>query len=131
MALSAFFAFGTLAAGLSCIALLTPGGLLEPIWQLNPRAQLAFRSMGPWSIALLFIVATACALSAIGVWIRARWGHRLALAMLCLDFLADAITALVRGEWHTLIGLPIAGALVAYLLSAAVRRQFATAREAG
>ena len=51
--------------------------------------------------------------------------------MLSLNFLADGTNALVRGEWQTLIGLPIAGALVAYLLSAGVRSQVAAVRTAG
>ena len=71
-------------------------------------------------------VATACALSAIGLWIRAPWGHRLALVLLVVNLAGDATNAVVRRDLRTLIGLPIAGALIFYLLSARVRNQFRT-----
>ena len=54
--------------------------------------------MGPWAIVLLTVVALACGLAAYAV---------------------------VRGDWRTLIGLPIAGAVIAYLLTPRVRRYIA------
>ena len=53
IALSAFFAIGAIIATLTSIALLTPGSALEPMWRLNPQAQVAFRAMGRWAIALM------------------------------------------------------------------------------
>jgi hypothetical protein len=40
--------------------------------------------------------------------------------------LGDALNALVRADWRTLIGLPIGGAMLAYLLSKRVRNRFST-----
>ena len=85
IALSAFFALGAIIASVTAIALLFPSRRLEPVWQLNPQAHVAFLSVGPWAVALMFVVATACALSAVGLWIRARWGHRLALVLLVVN----------------------------------------------
>ena len=109
---------------LTSIALLAPGSALGPVWRLNPHAQGAFRAMGSWAIALMLAVAAACALSAVGLWLRARWGHRLAVALLVINFFGDATNAFVRGDLRTLIGLPIAAGLIVYLLSPRVRDHF-------
>jgi len=84
--------------------------------------------MGAWAIVLMVAVAAGCACSAWGLWIRARWGHRLAVALLVVNLVGDATNALMRGDLRTLIGLPIGIALIAYLLSAGVRGQFTTAK---
>ena len=47
-----------------------------------------------------------------------------------MNVIGDATTAFVRGDLRTLIGLPIGGALIAYLLSAGVRRQFVATKAA-
>ena len=130
VALSGFFALGAVVAGVACVALLTPGRAWEPLWRLNPNAGVAFESMGTWAAALMFTVAIACALSAWGLWSRAEWGHRLAVILLVVNVIGDATNAFVRGDLHTLIGLPIGGALIAYLLSAGVRRQFMATKAA-
>jgi hypothetical protein len=125
VALSVFFGAGALIAATTGVALLWPGGGLEPMWHLNPRAHQAFLQMGPWAIALMGGVALACALSARGLWIQARWGHCLALLLLVVNLVGDTTNALIAGDLRTLIGLPIAGGLIAYLLSPGVRRLFA------
>jgi len=129
-ALSAFFAVGAIIAMLTSIALSAPGSAFEPLWRLNPQAHVAFRALGPWAIALMLGVAAACALSAVGLWLRARWGHRLAVALLVINCFGDATSAYVRGDLRTLIGLPIAAGLIIYLLSARVRGQFTATRAA-
>ena len=65
----------------------------------------------------MLIVAGACALSAIGLWNSAWWGHRLALVVLTVSMVGDATNALARHELRTLVGLPVASAVIAYLLS--------------
>lgn len=124
LALGSCFALGAVMATLACVMLLVPGGRLEPIWRLNPQAHVALSRMGVWAIVLMGAVAAMCALSALGLWIRARWGHRLALAVLAVNLVGDTANALIRGDLRTLIGLPIGGALIAYLVSSSVRRQF-------
>ena len=126
IALSIFFALGALIAAVAAIALVASDGPLAPIWRLNPQAHVVFLAIGPWAPVVMVVVATACALSAIGLWIRAPWGHRLALVLLVVNLAGDATNAVVRRDLRTLIGLPIAGALIFYLLSARVRGQFRT-----
>ena len=130
VALSAFFAAGAIVALLTAIALWAPGSVLEPMWRLNPQAHVAFQAMGPWAIVLMVAVTAACAFSAVGLWIRAQWGHRLAVTLLAVNLLGDATNALVRGDLRTLIGLPIAAAFMVYLLSPGVRSQLTTPKAA-
>jgi hypothetical protein len=44
--LSAFFAFGATICVITIVALLFPGGAIEPIWRLNPDAHVAFQQIG-------------------------------------------------------------------------------------
>jgi uncharacterized membrane protein (DUF2068 family) len=115
-ALSGFFVFGAAMSGLTCFLLLFPGTVLDPIWRLNPQAHEAFRSMGIWAVVLMAIVCAACALAAWGLWIVAPWGRWLALGILTVNLIGDVGNAFLRGDLRTLIGLPIGGALIAYLL---------------
>jgi len=109
---------------MSGVALLLPGGLLEPMWRLNPRARDNLGRLGPWGIALMFTVSLACALSAVGVWRGAAWGRRLAVAVLVVNLLGDVGSALSGAEPRAAIGLPIGVALVLYLRSGRVHRFF-------
>jgi hypothetical protein len=130
-ALALFFALGAASAIVSCVALLSSGGILEQLWILNPPAHTAFLALGPWAIVLMAVVGTACAFSAVGLWSRAPWGRHLALLLLVINLVGDVSNALIRGDLRTLIGLPIAGLLIAYLLSRQARLQFPVRKAAG
>jgi hypothetical protein len=123
-ALSAFFLFGALASSTACVTLLIPGTVLDQVWRLNPRGHDGLVSLGAWAAALMFFVSVACAATARGVWTRARWGHRLAVIILSVNVVADAANAIVLDDFRTLIGIPIGGAVIAYLLSRRVRATF-------
>ncbi len=116
--LSAFFAVGAAICSITIVALLFPGGVLEPIWRLNPEAHAQFQKIGKLSILLMFVVGSACASAALGLATRARWGRPLALGILIVNLVGDLLNAFVRHDLRTLIGLPIGGAMIAYLLSA-------------
>ena len=96
------------------------------MWRLNPTAHEAFQQMGYWAIALMVIVGVACAFASMGLWLRARWGHRLAVLLLVVNLFGDTMNALLRGDLRTLIGVPIGGVLIVYLLSPRVRGHFAS-----
>lgn len=113
--LALFFAFGTTTCALTIVLLLFPGTTLDSLWHLNPDAHLAFQSIGRWSVLLMAMVGIGCALAAIGLWIRALWGIRLALTILSLNIMGDLFNALVRHDYRALIGLPIGGAMIFYL----------------
>ena len=44
-----------------------------------------------------------------------EWGRRLAIGTLAANLIGDCVSALVRHDPRTLIGLPIGGAMIAYL----------------
>jgi len=123
-AMSAFFAFGAFAAGLSAVALLFPHSAIDQVWRLNPGAKSAFLTIGPWAVLLMIVVAIACGLSAVGLWTRAIWGRQAAVLLLSANLIGDVVNAGARGDWRTLIGVPIGGAMIAYLLTERTRGQF-------
>jgi hypothetical protein len=122
--LGAFFAAGALISTASALALVFPGSWLEPMWHLNPEARVAFAHMGPWAVLLMVTVAAGCATAALGVWAGRRWGHRLALGIIGCNLLGDLANAILRGDPRTLLGLPIGGALLVYLLRRRTRDRF-------
>jgi hypothetical protein len=125
--LALFFLAGAIVSVATIVALRFPDGPLEPMWALNPRAKSAFQQMGSGAYALMAVVGVICALSAAGIWAGARWGRRLAIGLLSVNLVGDLANAILARDARTLIGLPIAGALILYLVrSASVRRFFET-----
>ena len=122
--LTAFFVFGALMAFLAFLGLLLSGGFLQLIWRLNPAAYRALTELGAWGMLLMAVVAIACALAGIGLWIQTQWGRRLAVGMLAINLLGDVTNAVTRGDLRTLIGIPIGGAMIFYLLRARTRAHF-------
>jgi len=122
--LTAFFVFGALMAFLAFLGLLLSGGFLQLIWRLNPAAYRALTELGACGMLLMAVVAIACALAGIGLWIQTQWGRRLAVGMLAINLLGDVLNAVARGDLRTLIGIPIGGAMIFYLLRARTRAQF-------
>jgi hypothetical protein len=112
-----FFAAGALICLVTMLALAFPGGSLEPIWRLRPDARVEFQKIGNWSVGLMAVVGVACGLSAIGLARNAEWGRRLAIGVLTVNLIGDSLNALLRHDPRTLIGLPIAGLMIWYLLT--------------
>jgi hypothetical protein len=112
-----FFAAGALICSLVILALAFPGGILEPIWRLRPDAQTEFQEIGTWAVALMAAVGAACGLSAFGLARGAEWGRRLAMGVLTVNLVGDAFNAVFRGDLRTLIGMPIGGLMIWYLVS--------------
>jgi hypothetical protein len=104
--LASLFAFGTLASGLCCVSILDPGGPLEPMWRLNPRARQAFSQMGNWAALLLGIVCLACAASAFGFFKGKRWGYGLGITLLIVNLAGDIANYAFGIEPRALAGLP-------------------------
>ena len=113
--LALFFAFGACMCALTIWLLLFPGGALDSLWRLNPEAYAAFQRIGGLSILLMVIVGVACALAAIGLARNAKWGRWLGILILAANLLGDLTNAFVRHDLRTLIGVPIAGAMIFYL----------------
>ena len=113
-----FFAAGALICLVTMLALTFPGSFLESIWRFKPEAPVQFQEIGRGvSIALMATVGVACGLSAIGLARNAQWGRRLAIAVLVVNLIGDSLNALLRHDPKTLIGVPIGGLMIWYLLA--------------
>ena len=113
--LALFFAFGACMCALIIWLLLFPGGALDSLWRLNPEAHAVFQRIGGLSILLMAIVGVACAFAAIGLARNAKWGRWLGILILATNLVGDLTNAFVRHDLRTLIGVPIAAAMIFYL----------------
>ena len=127
-ALSLLFMIGAEMALLSAVSLTLPGTMLDAMWKLNSRAYGKLVAMGPPAIPLMSIVVLCCAASAVGLWRGKRWGRVLAISLLTINLIASSLNAIFGAEPRTLVGIPIAGALIAYLFSSRVRLYFTNRR---
>jgi hypothetical protein len=94
------------------------------MWRLKPDAPADFARLGPAAAPLMMAVSAACAAAALGLWTGKFWGHRIALGLLIINLVGDTVNALFRGDRRSLIGLPIGGLMIAYLLSRRLREWF-------
>ncbi len=113
--LAIFFAFGACMCGLTIGLLLFPGSALDSLWRLNPEAHAAFQWIGQLSILLMAIVGVACGLAAIGLARNAIWGRWLGILILAVNLVGDLTNTLLLHDPRTLVGVPIAGAMIFYL----------------
>lgn len=123
-AIAVFLALGSVIASTTEVALVFPGGPLESMWRLNPPARDGFRTMGRGAFFLMPIVSAWCAATAFGLSQRRTWGLWLAISLLTVNLIGDLGNAFLRGDMRTLIGIPIGGAMIAYLLSGRSRGWF-------
>jgi uncharacterized membrane protein (DUF2068 family) len=124
MALVLLFAIGSCASLISAVSLTFPGSFLEPIWRLNPNARAGFARMGSAAIVLMIAVCIACVFTTIGLWLGRRWGYWLAVVMLVMNLCGDVINVVTGTEPRAIIGIPIAGVILAYLLRKRTRYHF-------
>ena len=124
VALVAFFAFGTLAGGVAALTLALPGTALDVVWRLKPEEHARLATTGALSVLLMCAVSAACAAAAVGVWRGRRWAWWLAIALIAANLVGDAANAVLRGDLRTLVGLPIGGALLAWLVFGRARAWF-------
>ncbi len=112
-----FFATGALICLVTMLALAFPGSFLESIWQLKPEARVQFLEIGrATAIAVMAVVGVACGSAAIGLARNVEWGRRLAIAVLVANLIGDSLNALLRHDPKTLIGLPIGGLMILFLV---------------
>jgi hypothetical protein len=124
LALIGLFAVGTGASASGVVALLLPGTALDHVWRINPQAHVALLSLGSVAVALMLAVCLACCLAAVGLSLRLWWGHRLAVGILAVNVVGDALNAVLRDDLRTLIGVPIGAAFIVYLLRPGIARLY-------
>lgn len=123
-ALSLFFFAATAITLVAAVSLLYPNGFLEPIWKLNPRGRAGLGVIGIWAVLLFSVVCLACAVAAVGLWRGARYGYAIAITVLTINSLGDLFNVISGTEPRAIIGIPIIIMILAYLLTAKVRRFF-------
>ena len=123
-ALIIFFLAGTLLSFLAGVSLLVPSAFFDAMWRVNPRGHDGLVRIGLWAVALLFAASISCAAAATGLWRRTRWGHGIAVALIAINLLSDFANAVVGTEPKAIVGVPIAFALLLYLLRKRVRDFF-------
>lgn len=124
LALILLFAIGTCASFISAVSLTFPGSFLEPMWRLNPNARAGFSRLGSAAIVLMIAVCIACISTTIGLWLGRRWGYWLAVVMLVVNLCGDVINVITGTEPRAIIGIPIVGLILAYLLRKRTRSHF-------
>ena len=124
--LSAFFAAATSIAGLAGISIFRPGGVLEPMWNLNPQAHDGFTGLHGWAPPLLGAVSLACAAAAYGLYRGRRWGYYLGIVLLFCNLVGDAASLALGKDPRAAVGLPVVALLLWYLSSGRVRGYFAS-----
>ena len=120
--LSIFFMAGAVISFTASLSLLRPNSFLESMWRVNPRGRIGLASLGWWAIPLLFMVSVSCAFAAVGLWREARWGHRIAVTLIAINLIGDVANTLSGTEPRAIVGVPIALAILWYLLSKRVRQ---------
>jgi hypothetical protein len=112
-----FFAAGALISLVVMLALVFPGSDLESMWRLKPEVQTQFQTIGRGtSAALMAIVATGCGFAAVGLARNTEWGRRLAIGILTINLIGDSLNALFMRDAKTLMGLPIGGLMILFLV---------------
>lgn len=111
-----FFAAGAVICLITMLALAFPESFLQSIWRLKPEVRVQLQIGSGASIALMAIVGAACGLAAVGLAQNAEWGRKLAIGILAVNLIGDSLNALLRHDPKMLIGLPIGGLMILYLL---------------
>ena len=122
-ALALFSGFGAIASGFAAITLISPGTALDTVWRVNPAGHAGLLRLGGWAVLLMGSVSVACCATAFGLWNGREWARVLAVVILAFNLVGDLLGAVIRHQLITLIGIPIGGAAIAYLLSSRVRAQ--------
>ena len=65
-----------------------------------------------------------CAAAAIGLWRGSRWGYWLAVGLILTNLLGNAINVVLGTEPRAIVGVPIAAAVLSYLMVSKKVRDF-------
>jgi len=123
-AMGVFLFFGATMAALAAITLLWPGTPLDHAWALNPRAHKELAPLGPPAGAAFLVLAAALALAGTGWFRRRRWAWWLATAIIATQIAGNLVNLVLKRYLEGAVGITIAGALLAYLLSRNIRGVF-------
>ena len=69
-------------------------------------------------------MALLMALASFGMFVRRRWGWRLAIFIFAVSAMADAARIALGAVWEGVIGVAVAGVILWWLTRGRVRRMF-------
>jgi hypothetical protein len=128
--LAIFFAAATILLVVVAISLLAPGSPLDAVWWGSEKklALLApYRGLaGPGFLLLAVFMAAA----AVGCYRRRGWGWGLAVAVISANAAGDVAQIFAGRTGDGVFGVVIAGVILVWLTTRAVRDQFPLARQA-
>jgi len=114
-AIALLFLFGVFASLFAAITLVFPGTALDAAWSVNPAGHAGMLRLGGWAVLLMLGVCAACITAAYGLFTGRPWGRAFAIGGLSANLCGNVLSAVLRHEPATLIGVPIALALIIYL----------------
>ena len=123
-ALIIFFLVGSLISFVAGLSLLIPSAFFNGMWRLNPHGHEGLLRIGYWAVVLLISASAFCAITAVGLWRRARWGHVFAIVLIGINLFSDLINTILGTEPRALVGVPIALLIILYLLTKRIRKYF-------
>lgn len=123
-ALSIFFFVGAVISFTASMSLLISNSFLDSMWRLNPRAHENLSSLGLWAVMLLSTVSLCCLAAASGLWTISRWGYWLAVGLIATNLIGDITNVVLGTEPRAIVGIPIAGLILGYLMTRKVRALF-------
>jgi hypothetical protein len=62
------------------------------------------------------VIGAACGFASVGLAKNTRWGRLFAIGILIVNLLGDTLNAFLRHDPITLLGLPIGGLMILYLV---------------
>ena len=121
--LAALLFLAALIALITGLALVFPGPIWIPMWNLNREAYESFHHLGWIAIGFLFVLAVVCASAAAGLLLRKRWAWWIALLLFAANGAGDVVS-LVRTHEAARFGsgVLIAASFIALLSLPQVRR---------
>jgi len=128
LALGAFFLFGFVVACYAAVTLAIPGTILDRGWQLNPNAHLQLAALGRWAAIPFAVLGVALLATSIGWFRRRRWAWMLGLALVAINLIGDVGQLFVGETLKGLVGMVIAGLVVAVISRRAMREYFAKSK---
>ena len=121
--LAAMLFLASLVALVTGFALLFPGQMWAPMWDLNREAYVSFRRLGPAAEIFLFSLALVSGAAAVGLLLHRRWAWWVALLLFAVNGAGDGVSLMRTGDVLRFgSGLLIAGGFVVLLLLPLVRR---------